>query len=404
MITIDWGNLVIKVPKSYMPQIQASPFEIRSLDVNQFRLDLRALEASEDGMPFPETHSHSTERVLSGISYARFVEIINGYTVEFEDGQYGVSLSGANNNILDVKVPNQVSILANNSAGLINSEALNNQSFLLGRVYIDTTGKGVAGTTYPIGTPTKPSNNWEDANTILTNNSLSSVNLRGSLVYSGLNPSPYLGLSIYGESPINSIIVLDGRDSTGCIFVNLAITGQLNGVTTIRDCTLASSSFELSGLSGEVRESGLEGKLILDSTATKLIKFRDCESAVAGVGRPEVDCNNTAADIQFRKYVGGIKITNFTAGNNMTLDVLSGVVELTSSCTAGTIVIRGTVDLIDNSGAGCTVVKDGTITELINAGSDVWTQAEKEQVLGDAEDAKRQATIAAMNSQTVKQV
>jgi hypothetical protein len=101
-----------------MPVIQAFP-EIRFLDVNAFRLELKALEASEAGIAFPDTHSHNTEVILGGDAYARVVEIINGYSVMFEDGQYAVKLSGANSNILDVKAQNQVSAICTNSAGLI---------------------------------------------------------------------------------------------------------------------------------------------------------------------------------------------------------------------------------------------------------------------------------------------
>lgn len=123
MVTIDWGTSVIKVPKEYMPVIQVSP-EVRELDVNAFRLDLKALEASVEGMPFQKTHNHITEYIISGITYARAVEILEPYTVEFEDGQYTVSLVGANNNVLDRKVPNNVSVLGNNSGGLIVTEGV----------------------------------------------------------------------------------------------------------------------------------------------------------------------------------------------------------------------------------------------------------------------------------------
>jgi len=119
MITIDWGTRVIFVPKIDTTLIQATPVEIRSLDLNAFRLTLKALENSEEGMSFPKTHNHNTEVLLGGITYARTIEIINGYTVTFEDGQYAVNLIGANSNVGDVVNLNQVSIRSYNSAGLI---------------------------------------------------------------------------------------------------------------------------------------------------------------------------------------------------------------------------------------------------------------------------------------------
>jgi len=107
------------VPKNYLTFISGVLYE---LDVDQFRLDLKDLEDNEEGMPFPDTHSHKTELTLSGVTYVRSVEIINNYTVEFEDGQYVVRCVGANHNIADVKVANQVSLIIGNSAGYIKIE------------------------------------------------------------------------------------------------------------------------------------------------------------------------------------------------------------------------------------------------------------------------------------------
>lgn len=115
-ITINWATLVIFVPQADLSFIGGS---VWGMDVDAFRLTLKNIEAAREGMAFLDTHRHNTEVVLSGITFARTFEIINGYTVEFEDGNYSVSASGANHNIADVKVVNQVSLIVNNSAGLI---------------------------------------------------------------------------------------------------------------------------------------------------------------------------------------------------------------------------------------------------------------------------------------------
>lgn len=115
-ITIDWGTKVISVPQADLTLISGSLYE---LDVDSFRLTLKDLEDDEDGMPFLRTHNHNTEVTLAGVTFARTVEIINGYTITFEDAQYRVRLAGANNNISDVTNVNQVSLIVQNSAGLI---------------------------------------------------------------------------------------------------------------------------------------------------------------------------------------------------------------------------------------------------------------------------------------------
>ena len=117
-ITVDWLNRIILVLRLDMAVVQAVP-ERRALDLNAFRLELKEIEGSEEGMPFVDMHRHNTPVVLAGVTYARSVEIINNFTVEFEDGQYGVVATGANSNVFDVVIDNQVAFLGNNSAGLI---------------------------------------------------------------------------------------------------------------------------------------------------------------------------------------------------------------------------------------------------------------------------------------------
>lgn len=116
MPSINWLTKVIYVPQSYLTNLGGGIYE---LNVDEFRLDLKDIEDSEEGMTFPRTHVHNTQVTLSGVTYARTVEIINGYTIEFQNGNYTVKCVGANHNVGDVKVVNSVSLLIGNSAGLI---------------------------------------------------------------------------------------------------------------------------------------------------------------------------------------------------------------------------------------------------------------------------------------------
>lgn len=115
-ISIAWATKIITIPQSYLTDLGGGVYE---LDTDQFRLDLKDLEDSEEGMPFPTTHNHNTTVTVGGVTLARVIEIINGYTITFEDGMYAVKLTGSNNNISDVSNVNSVSIRSANSAGLI---------------------------------------------------------------------------------------------------------------------------------------------------------------------------------------------------------------------------------------------------------------------------------------------
>lgn len=122
-ISVNWFTKVITVPKADLTLIVGSLYE---MDTDQFRKDLKSLEDDAEGMPFQDTHRHSTEVTVAGTTYARAIEIINGYSITFEDGQYAVRLVGSNNNFFDVENGilnrNQVSVIPTNSAGLIRTD------------------------------------------------------------------------------------------------------------------------------------------------------------------------------------------------------------------------------------------------------------------------------------------
>ena len=99
-ISVDWGTKVITVPQADLTLITGTLYE---LDTDTFRLALKALEDDEYGMAHDDTHTHNTEVTVAGVTYARFIEIINGYSVTFENGSYSVRLAGSNNNIFDVE-------------------------------------------------------------------------------------------------------------------------------------------------------------------------------------------------------------------------------------------------------------------------------------------------------------
>ena len=119
-ISITYATLVIYVPKTYLTLESGT---IYTLDSDVLRLDLKDLEDDEEGIAHPDTHRHNPEVTIAGVTYAKTIEIINGYSIEFEDGQYTVIIEGSNNNFHDVLngilVQNQVQVIPTNSAGLI---------------------------------------------------------------------------------------------------------------------------------------------------------------------------------------------------------------------------------------------------------------------------------------------
>ncbi len=117
-ITVNEVTKVITVPQADLVLQSGITY---TYDTDAFRLELKNWEASEVGGWRQRTHLHNLPVTVGGTTLARTLEIINGYTVTFEDGQYRVILQGSNNNIVDVANVNQVSIVPTNSAGLIDN-------------------------------------------------------------------------------------------------------------------------------------------------------------------------------------------------------------------------------------------------------------------------------------------
>lgn len=118
----DYATRTILVPQADLLQIEGNLFE---LDTNVFRLLVVAEQASERGMWAPTAIVHNGEVTVAGTTFARLFSIVNGWSVEFENGNYSVRLVGSNNNMFDVEnnilVQNQVQVISTNSAGLVNA-------------------------------------------------------------------------------------------------------------------------------------------------------------------------------------------------------------------------------------------------------------------------------------------
>lgn len=339
-VNIDWATKVITVPKVELTLVQLTPTEIYSMELNAFRSALKDKEDDQEGMPFLDTHSHNTEVLLGGIVYARVLEIINGYTVEFEDGQYAVNLIGANSNVADNVNVNQVSVRSANSAGLISSAAIEFSSFN-GAVTIDVLSSNV-GTAFPIGTAQAPVNNSADAFIIAESRGITSFHIIGDITFdTGDDLSNY---EVHGEHENSSTITINaGANVTDSSFSDCTLEGILDGRSTISHCNIQNVSV----ISGLIEKCILSATLTLDGSG--VANIIDCYSGVAGQATPTIDFNGTGSGLIMRNYSGGIELTNKSGAEACSIDLVSGQVKITNTVTAGAITIRGVGTLTNNA-------------------------------------------------------
>ena len=316
------------------------------MDTEQFKVAINDIEDNAPGIVQPQILNHSTSVILDGIEYARVLEIINGYTITFEEtgSPYKVFLTGSNNNILTVTNLGTVQVAPNNSAGLIN---LNELQFGIyqNAVWVDQTG-GQAGTVYPRGTPLDPVNNFADAIIIAQARGFQDIRIIGNAVLdTGDNIEGY---RLVGQNAARTQLVINsGADTLGCEIIEAYVTGNLDGGTILRNCVIDTLNY----INGFVFQCMINpGVLTLGGTTTA--HFLNCFSGVPGTGTPTIDMNGVGDDqdtpLALRNYSGGIKLIDKTGSGAVSIDLNSGQVKIDPSCTNGSIVVRGDGKVIDS--------------------------------------------------------
>lgn len=336
-ITIDWGTRVINVPQSYLTYVGGTNY---SLDTNQFRIDVRTLSASEAGMANPPVLNHNTKVLLGGIEYARIIEIINGYTVTFEDvgTPYAVSLQGSNNNILDVTNLNNVAVRSNNSAGLVQTQELQYAAFD-GAITVDTVN-GVSGTTYPIGSKLRPVNNIPDARTIAAVYGFGELHVKGNLTLD--TGDDVSDMRITGDNALRTFVnILPGSSTSGVEIRDCAVTGTLDGTTILRDCYV----FDLTYVNGFIFQCQLAGTITLGGVNTA--NFLSCYSDINAV---TIDMNGSGYSFNIASWKGELHIANKTGTDVAKVYSGAASIHIDASVTNGTgIHLDGIGDVVNNS-------------------------------------------------------
>ena len=337
----------ILVPRADMPVVQVSP-EIRELDVDAWRLELHDIADDVDMRPWPKMFLHNTQYTLSGTTYVRAFQIIDPYFVTFEDAQYAVRLVGGNNNILDVKTANQVSLLASNSAGkqVVNEGggggwddiladhntagtfggAVNSLGYMDHMVYINTENVAAGN-----GTQNAPFNTLTAAIDFAE-----SKNIRHLIVQADIVIDRQLKtFKITGVG--NPTIDCNGQNLTGCEFWHCAMEGSYTGAITVQESILLDGFW----LNGFFEKCALNGDLFCtDLGQVNLVK---CISNIAGLGRPTISMNAIGTCLlSIRGFNGGMTIKHCNAITDaVTVEISEGALAFDSTNTDGVMVARG---------------------------------------------------------------
>lgn len=173
---------------------------------------------------------------------------------------------------------------------------------------------------------------------------------------------------LIGQNPTLTTLTVEAAALVvDCTFRAMTLTGMLDGECWIEDCTIE----DLTYFAGRIDRSRINGALTL--TGTALIDLIDSFSGESGDFILDV---NGWRSVSIHRLSGGIKIRNFTGGAGSESITITGAgqVELEDTVVAGTVSIVGVLNLIDNSGPGCTVNVDGQATRAAIAET-VWGES-----------------------------
>lgn len=358
-VTVNWAtDKVIFVPKAYMELLQTTPVEVRRLDTDAFFRTLKDLESSEDGMPWSDTQQNASPTTLGGLTYARVLEIIDPYTITFEDGQYVVELVGSNNNISAKTNKNQVSVSSNNSAGLIQTDELQYSAYQ-DKVTLDqtnSTGRAVAGQEYPIGTVETPVDNLADALFIANRDGFDTIEIKGNFTFGASDVID--NFIVQGDSATRHVVVLtDSASITNCIFRQLTILGNLDGGCSASNCITAGLNY----IDGSLLDCLFStGSIVLSGVQANFLR---CGDAIADSTGTNVDLNGGGTNLVVADHKGDLEFSNCnTAGADVQIGLDKGKATFNADITEGFYRVFGVGTVVDNSTGNAVV----DVTELLD--------------------------------------
>jgi len=221
-----------------------------------------------------------------------------------------------------------------------------------GAIYIDT-NNGFPGIDVGIhGIPTNPVDNLADAITLAV-----AVGVRKFVFVPGSSITLTQTFANWIFEGHDSTITLNGQDISDSTFSGVNIVGAglaASGPPLFKNCRLGTST-----LPACTAIQCIFTATITMGTASGDYFFDACFSGVAGTGTPNIIFAVTS-NLSIRHYSGGVEIQSMGTGSNMSLEGF-GQIRLNANCTDGTIAIRGTFTVTDNSGGAVTLSDNARI-------------------------------------------
>lgn len=255
-----------------------------------------------------------------------------------------------------------VGLLENNStlivdsSGLVSAELVQTSSFD-GCVSLDV-ATGGSGTGFPNGNSEHPVNNLADAKAIALARGFKAIKVLGDLTLGASDVAD--NLTFDGSGIHETALTLTAGCSTqSSVFRNMTINGEQNGEADYESCEIG----ELHKAFGHFGNCRIMGPFHLVTGVPDIVVMRECYSSGDADAPLVLDLDSSSVNIAVNAFTGSLHIQNFNknpGAGAVTVNIQSGRITIDSSCTKGSIYIRGTCEIINNA-AGTVVDLAGSI-------------------------------------------
>lgn len=201
---------------------------------------------------------------------------------------------------------------------------------------------GTPGQAFPIGTREYPSNNVIDAVAIADTKGFDTINFVHDLILTTGHDVSNMHLVGNGKSKSMLTIMPDAL-TADCHVTDCTITGTMDGDSEFAFCSVKDVFY----VNGAMYKCLLEpGTITLGNNS--VMHALECDSGVPGTDTPTIDMGGSGQSLGMRGYDGGIKLTNKTGPESVSIDLSSGQVKIDlSTVLEGTIIVRGVGKVIE---------------------------------------------------------
>lgn len=305
------------------------------------------------------------EALGAGVYVGITVKLLDGWRLRFEErlseticnvnGGNLVAVDELGNDVFPLAYSNYVmaTITSSSSATLQEIEAIEYGSFNNG-ITIDVIN-GVDSIVFPAGTPQLPCKTLLNVSDIASERGFKTIYIIGDITLTGIPTGILVDYVFVGQGLRASTVTIDDIQCDSCTFENCEIVGNFSDSSKIivRNCDIGN----VTNIKMDAYNCELSGTITLaNSTSTN---FYSCVDAIPGTGTPTIDVNDCLS-LGLWQYSGGVQINNMTLATNVSVNFSSGRLILDSTCTNGSVIVRGVGSLVNNS-SGTSVSDDGLL-------------------------------------------